>query len=141
MKSMGLLLIIFVSAFQGFGQTIASSSVPKIVKDKFEKSYANVTDVEWRKQGKNYQASFKSNNAEWTSSYDGKGNPVNTGKTIPISALPQTVRDYFSWNLPGKKMLSAQFMNDSKGEQSFEVKSDDGTYVFDKQGHFIRKMK
>jgi len=38
-------------------------------------------------------------------------------------------------------MLSAQFMNDSKGEQSFEVKSDDGTYVFDKQGHFIRKMK
>jgi len=46
MKSIGLLLIVLMSTFQGLGQTIASSSVPKIVKDKFEKSYANVTDVE-----------------------------------------------------------------------------------------------
>ena len=88
MKSIGLLLIVLMSTFQGLGQTIASSSVPKIVKDKFEKSYANVTDVEWHKQGKNYQASFKSNNTEWISSYDGKGNPVSTGKTVPTSALP-----------------------------------------------------
>ena len=141
MKAIFSLLIILMIYNFSFAETIPAKSVPANVKASFEKLYSGPASVTWKKKDKNYSATFDTDGNTWMYLFDSNGNQLATGKSVPTNSIPLPARDYFSDNIKNKKMLSAMFVNDSKGDQRFEVTSNDGVYVFDRMGHFIRKTK
>ena len=88
MKSQLLLTFAFGAATSLYGQKMDSKDVPDPVKAGLEKTFA-AKDVDWDKEGDNYEASFKQKGNEMSVVLDASGNTVETEVEIAKSELPQ----------------------------------------------------
>jgi hypothetical protein len=94
MKKIILLIAIvgFVSQIQA--QKLVAKDVPAVVKAAFGKAYPSVTDVDWSKDGSNFEAAYDAKKVDMSVTYSATGTLIETEMGIPSSSLPQAVMDY-----------------------------------------------
>ena len=130
----GMIALVAVNA-----QTVKEADVPAAVKSAFNTKYPNTKVEKWEKEGANFEAEFHANKVETCAVFDGAGTFLESEIEIKTSALPKSVSDYVTKNMPGKKIKEASKITTAGGKVSYEAEIDDAYYMFDDQGNFIGK--
>lgn len=72
-------------------QDIKKEEVPAAVQKSFKMQYAQASDIEWKKDGTNYMASFKTGTAEHNACLSPTGKLISFGEIVPNKLLPDAV--------------------------------------------------
>ncbi|MBN8692347.1 MAG: PepSY-like domain-containing protein [Bacteroidetes bacterium] len=131
-------------------QDIKESDVPTAVVSAFKKQYPNVKEVEWEKEGDNYEAEIelvqvpmdgkgKKREVEKSLEYTATGELVKTEEQIEIKALPAAINDYVNKNYPGKKIKEASKITEANGTIKYEAEVEKQDLIFDANGAFLEK--
>lgn len=131
-------------------QDIKESDVPAAVVSAFKKQYPNVKEVEWEKEGNNYEAEIelvqvpmdgkgKKREVEKSLEYTATGELVKTEEQIEIKALPAAINDYVNKNYPGKKIKEASKITEANGTIKYEAEVEKQDLIFDANGAFLEK--
>ncbi len=138
MKYMMIIGAFFCASLWSHAQSGKKVAVPEIVQQAFKKLYPKATDVEWEKEGDNYEAECEIAKEEMSVVFDSSGTLLETEKEIEVKALPQAVSNYVQSILPGKKIKEASKITMANGTIFFEAEVDGKDYIFDEQGNFVR---
>jgi len=111
------------------------------VKTKFASLYPDAKNVRWDKEDTFFEADFKISDKETSVVFDASGTVTETETAIDASALPPTIAEYVSKNLPGKKIDEAARIVDASGKVTYEAEVDEADYIFDETGNFISKKE
>ena len=133
MKHSLILLVFSLCAFLGFSQVI----VPDAIKTKFAELYPMVNVMEWEAQDGFYEATFEEKDLETSVLFSSDGRVVQTETEISAELLPQTITDYVTINLGGKKIVEASKTVRADGRTTFEVEVDDTELLFDEKGNYV----
>lgn len=131
-------------------QDIKESDVPAAVVSAFKKQYPNVKEVEWEKEGNNYEAEIelvqvpmdgkgKKREVEKSLEYTATGELVKTEEQIEIKALPAAINEYVNKNYPGKKIKEASKITEANGTIKYEAEVEKQDLIFDANGAFLEK--
>lgn len=136
-------IIICLGAFQlsAMAQKIKETDVPTIVRDNLAKMYGSLVVDEWSIENGNYEATFQYKELKTSALYDVAGKFLEYEYAITANDIPETTRNYFINNLPGKKMGEITKIKSASGVVSYEVEVDEQDYVFDINGNFIKIEK
>jgi hypothetical protein len=139
MKYLFLLFTIFsVSALSA--QVI---NVPDKAQKQFQEKYAGATNIKWKNNVANYDATFKMEGYDWKANYSIDGTWDYTEKFLMKDDAPAKVKESFSKGQYRKNNVkSLAYVENAKGEKlyRFEVKTGvTRTYVFyDQEGTLIK---
>ena len=139
-KTLFTLAVAFFT-FSAFAQDVKESEVPAPVKAAFAKLYPNVKDVDWEKEGANYDAEFEVNKTESSVVFAATGNLLETEIEINVSALPKSASDYLAKKYPKNKIAEASKITDAAGTVTYEAEVGDYELIFDSNGLFIKEIK
>lgn len=131
-------------------QDIKESDVPAAVVSAFKKQYPNVKEVEWEKEGNNYEAEIelvqvpmdgkgKKREVEKSLEFTATGELVKTEEEIEIKALPAAINEYVNKNYPGKKIKEASKITEANGTVKYEAEVEKQDLIFDANGAFLEK--
>lgn len=93
-KSIQIMIVIFLSSTSIFAQDILESQVPSVILNNFKKDFPKAKDVEWDRQGDQYNVDFE---IGWVTDYEawysssGKLNKYT--KEISEKDLPKAVKN------------------------------------------------
>lgn len=132
-------LIFAVSCISLNAQNVKSSDVPSTVKTKFSTMYPAATGVQWEMENKYYEAEFKENNIETSVIIDANANYIQTEVEIPVSSLPQSIRDYVSANIKNQSIKEATQISSADGVLTYEIEVGNADYLFSDAGSLLRK--
>jgi hypothetical protein len=130
----------FVQIHAQDGKLLAKD-VPSAVTTAFYKTYPSVKDVDWNKDGINFQAEYDADKVDNTATYTETGMLVNTGVAIVASALPASVLEYVKVNYKEDELRQACKITDVGGIVTFEGKVKGMDLTFDSNGNFIKSVK
>ncbi len=142
MKTIIVVLGMGLAITQVNAQKINAKDVPVNVKSSLEKNYA-VKDVDWSKEGANYEASFEQKGTEISVVFDGIGSILETEREIKKSELPTAIhgilkKDYVEYEIEETTKI------ESKGEITYEVEVEKGKQtfdlIFDTNGKLVKKL-
>lgn len=114
-------------------------NIPTTVKTNFTTMYPEAEGTQWKMEDGKYEAFFHQNQKNLMVILTEDGTILRYQEIIDPSRLPQTVKDYVSAQLGGKKISSAITYTDPKGFNSYEIVVDQSTYLFAKDGQFVGK--
>ena len=99
-----------------------AANVPAGVTAAFQAAYPGATDVEWEKEGDDYEVEWEMNGEEYEATYSATGMLKNTdaGINLTIDELPLPVQQAVNTNFPGYLMDDVQQVT-VNGQQQFEV--------------------
>jgi hypothetical protein len=132
-------------------QSLKESQVPSEVKEAFRKQFPNVTDVEWEKEGEDYEVEYEvkrvnmdngkavKGTVEKSILFNAGGAILQTEEEIPVSGLPKAVSEYVAKNLHSKKIKEAAKITGADGTVSYEAEVAKVDYLFDANGNFLKK--
>ncbi|WP_300665489.1 PepSY-like domain-containing protein [Fluviicola sp.] len=132
-----VVLLAACSSAQKNEETSKDSKIPVTVRDAFKQHYPNIRDVDWEKEGKNYEASFENNKTETSVVIDASGKILETETEIEINALPKPVLDYLAANYKGQKVKEAAKIVLGDGTINYEAEVNKKDLLFDSNGSFI----
>lgn len=115
--------------------------VPEAVKTAFEQQYPAIKDVDWEKEGSNYEAEFETGDVETSVVYTANGVLVETETALAAAALPQAVTDYVSANFKGEKIKEAAKIVAADGTISYEAEVKGKDLIFDANGNYVKTME
>ncbi|HLG02207.1 MAG TPA: PepSY-like domain-containing protein [Bacteroidia bacterium] len=138
MKKM-LLMLLTLGIGQLNAQNVKESEVPAAAKTKFQSLYPNAKNVQWEKEGADYEAEFVENKTETSVVITATGTLVQTEVEISQLMLPSGINAYAQKNLPGKKITEAVKITSANGVITYEAEIGGDDYIFDTEGNFIRK--
>ncbi len=141
MRKLILLIAIVAFATQSQAQKLMSKNVPTAVKDAFHKAYPSITDVDWSKDGNNYEAEYDSKKGDISVTYSPDGKLIETEMGIPKSSLPQSIMDYVKKNYNEDEVKEASKITDAKGVVTYEAEVKGMDLIFDLKGNFIKSVK
>lgn len=130
-------LLAACSSAQKNETTSKESKIPTAVRDAFKQHYPNISDVDWEKEGKTYEASFENNETETSVVLDANGKILETETEIETTALPKTVLDYIAANYKDQKVKEASKIVLSDGTINYETEINKKDLIFDSNGSFI----
>jgi hypothetical protein len=108
------ILFIALSAF--------AITVPKAVKDAFEKRFPTATGVKWEKENaKEYEAGFKLNAVNMSANFTADGSWLETEMEIAVTDLPVAVSSAINKKYAGCSITGADKIENSKGEVFYEA--------------------
>ncbi|MEP6795237.1 MAG: hypothetical protein ABJB16_12985 [Saprospiraceae bacterium] len=131
-----VIALFIVAGCKKAGQKI---NIPTPVKSKFTTMYPEAEGTQWKMEDGKYEAFFHQSQKNLMVILTEDGTILRYQEIIDPSHLPQTVRDYVSAQLGGKKITSAITYTDPKGFNSYEIVVDQSTYLFAKDGQFVGK--
>jgi hypothetical protein len=120
-------------------QKVKESDVPAVVKDAFKKTYKDVKDVKWEKEGANFEAEFEIGETDQSVVFDATGQVIETEIEIKVDELPSGVKDYLAKNYKDTKIKEATKITDSKGTITYEAEIKGKDLIFDSTGKFIKE--
>lgn len=112
-------LAIFATATMG-AQDLKNVDVPSNIMEKFQKTYTNVKDVEWKVSGGNYKVEFDLNKMEHEIWYDKSGNVVRSEQDIHEKDLPSAIVAVIKNKYSEYKIDDIE-MSESNGKITYEV--------------------
>jgi hypothetical protein len=122
--------------------------IPAEVSSALKEKYPNVksSDINWNKEGENYQAEFINKGLKYQVVIDGSGNWLATETEMTRSELPDKVKEglknseFSSWDVKevekreSPQAKSQYIIEVEKGSQDFDV-------YFDQNGKVLKKIK
>ena len=133
-------LLFSLAGTLAFAQNIkktGANKIPPTVVNAFHKDFPAAKDVEWEKEGANYEAGFVLNKQEISALYDGAGKKLETEQEIATAQLPAGAMNYIKTKKLGNiKEGSKIVKNNGAVEYEAEVKGHD--YLFDANGKFLK---
>ncbi len=132
---MGLVMI------QADAQKMNAKDVPVIVKSSLKKNYL-AKDVDWDKEGVNYEASFEQKGSEISIVLDVTGSILETEQEIKKSELPSAILDFLKKDYTDFELEEAARI-ETKGVITYETEIEKGKMslelIFDANGKLIKK--
>jgi len=139
MKKLASVLVIFLFATLAFAQK--EKSIPTNVKSTFQKKYPTAKNVEWDKEGENYEASFELRKVNHSILMDAQGNIIETEIGIEATQLPKGVLEYVKKHYPNKKIKEVAKITDAKETITYEVEIKGMDLIFNTNGVFVKAIK
>ncbi|MFZ1676291.1 MAG: hypothetical protein WAT91_03405 [Saprospiraceae bacterium] len=139
MRNIIIYFVIGVFSFAGCSKPSEKINIPTTVKTKFTTMYPDAKGTQWKIEDGKYEAFFHQDQKNLMVILTEDGTILKYQEIIDPSHLPQTVKDYVSAQLGGKKITSAITYTDPKGNNSYEIVVDQSTYLFAKDGQFVGK--
>ncbi|MDR0801898.1 PepSY-like domain-containing protein [Fluviicola sp.] len=113
--------------------------IPAIVESAFKKHHSDITDVDWEKEGSNYEASFKAGKTETSVVIDPGGQILETETEMKTSTLPKNIQDYIAAHYNGQKIKEAAKIVLGDGSVQYEAEVNKKDLIFDNKGKFIKE--
>lgn len=139
MKYVSIFTLLLICQLGLNAQKVKESSVPEVVKTNFSRVIANTPVIEWEMEDGNYEADYKQNEVINTLVLTADGKIVQYENTITANELPESVKNYITTNAVGKKMGDMTRIKTVSGSVSYEVEAGGEDYLFDGEGHFLKK--
>lgn len=114
--------------------------IPTSVEAAFKKHYPDVSDVDWEKEGANYEASFESGKTETSVVIDPSGKILETETEMESTALPKNILDYIAGHYKGQKVKEAAKIVLADGSVQYEAEVGKKDLIFDGNGAFIKAI-
>ncbi len=140
-------LIVFLSIL--FSSTLVHAQLRKIpseVTDSFKVKYPDASNVEWRDNLTNFEATFKQDTDECSAQFNSKGEWKQTEKKMSFDELPSAVKDgfnkskYSDWK-PG----TSKFIQQKDKDAVYKVYAEKNSLVqkvflyFNEKGQLVRE--
>jgi hypothetical protein len=138
MRNLIIIITVTLTSLATNAQDLREKDVPDAVKTKFASLYPDVK-AQWEMENGKYEAEFYQNKFETSVLFDAAGTIIQTEREIPVSSLPQAVRDYVKKNLKGQKITEAEEISEADGTVNYEAEVGKSDYIFDSNGNFIKK--
>ena len=146
MKNRNIITAAFtlLGAFSIFAQDINPDNVPSNLKQNFQKSFPQATDVEWEMDGQSYKVEFDMNRNEHEIWYATDGTATRTEQELTEAELPQTIKTAISGSYAGYKVDSIE-KTTVNGSSTYEVELEKGwnnekDVVFNEDGKVLSEM-
>jgi len=144
MKKLQLLAIAICTTAAVYAQDLRIEEVPNNLKEKFNKEYAQATDVEWEMDGENYKVEFdlgRMDNKVW---YSKSGKVIRMEKELSEKELPLAIASSIKSKYAGYKIDDIK-MTKAVSELTYKVELKKGLFeerkvVFDESGNVISDM-
>jgi hypothetical protein len=141
MKKLIILLVFAAFITQVQAQKLMEKDVPASVTTAFAKEFPNMKDVDWSKDGSNYEASYDADKVDKSVTYDAYGKMIESEVGIMESALPAPVMEYVKKNHKGHKIKESARITEANGTIRYEAEVNGMDLIFDSKGKFIKSMK
>ena len=146
MKNRNIITAAFtlLGAFSIFAQDMNPDNVPSNLKQNFQKSFPQATDVEWEMDGQSYKVEFDMNRNEHEIWYATDGTTTRTEQELTEAELPQTIKTAISGSYAGYKVDSIE-KTTVNGSSTYEVELEKGwnnekDVVFNEGGKVLSEM-
>jgi len=146
MKNRNIITAAFtlLGAFSIFAQDMNPDNVPSNLKQNFQKSFPQATDVEWEMDGQSYKVEFDMNRNEHEIWYATDGTTTRTEQELTEAELPQTIKTAISGSYAGYKVDSIE-KTTVNGSSTYEVELEKGwnnekDVVFNEDGKVLSEM-
>lgn len=141
MKKMILLLaaVGFITNLQA--QKLMTKNVPLAVTNAFSKAYPGIKDVDWSKDGSNFEAEYDKGKIDKSVTYDATGKLIETEVEILASELPASVMEYVKKNYKEDEVKEASKITTANGNITYEAEVKGKDLIFDSKGNFIKSVK
>ncbi|MGJ8594155.1 MAG: PepSY-like domain-containing protein [Aquaticitalea sp.] len=146
MKNLKITALALFATVAMNAQDLKMTDVPSALTTSFQKTYTNVTDVEWEMEGENYKVEFEdANKMEHEIWYTKDGSIVKTEMEISKSQLPSEITKSIGSNYSGYKIDSIE-MTEMGNKKTYEVELEKGwsterTVVFDAAGKVLSDIE
>lgn len=141
MKTISLIFVLLLASGWAYGQDIDESQVPTKVVTAFKKAFANATDVEWERQGNQYQVEFEMTpHSDFDAWFDTSGKLLRHSEEITAAALPQAVVEAIRTNYAAYKIDDVKKITENKTETyavELERGSEELNLIFSKNGKLV----
>ena len=104
-------------------EKISDAEVPQAVQTTFSSTFANATDVEWKKKDMDYKVSFKLDNTEQHAMFNSSGTLLSQGQKIREADLPSAVASAIKKDYPNHRIDDAYTIV-KDGTTSYKVELD-----------------
>lgn len=142
MNTLKIFTLLFIGSFAVNAQDLQKNQVPNEVMSAFEKTYSNVNDVEWEKQGEGFGVEFEQNRMDNEVWYAASGKVLKTEKELKVSEVPAAIKKTVKTDYSGFKIEDAEVQTENNTTTYF-VELEDGekekTVSFDKTGKVLEE--
>lgn len=140
-KTIQLLAIFFLGTGTIFAQDIPESQVPSVIVNSFKKEFPKASDVEWERQGDQYNVDFE---IGWFTDYEAwftaSGKLIRYTEDISEGDLPKTVKHAIKNQYKGYRIEDAKKIIEN-GVETYSVEiekgNDERDLVFSTNGKLI----
>lgn len=146
MKRTVLIMALVIAGITAKAQDIMKTDVPSSVSSAFDKKFPgmNNQDVDWDKEGGNFQAEFEMEGKEYEVLFDNQGSWLSTEiEKINASELPESISkqlntgEYSTWE------IDDIMVKENPEETIYEIEVEKGmkdhNLYFDKSGKQVKK--
>ncbi len=141
MKKLLLVITIATIATQVQAQKMKTKEVPLAVSKAFAKSHPTTKDVDWSKDGNNYEVEYDVNKIDMSITYTPTGNVIETEMEINASSLPNGVMEYVKTNYKEDEVKEASKITDANGVVTYEAEVKGMDLIFDSKGKYLKSIK
>ena len=141
MKKLILLFIIAGFLTQAQAQKMMAKDVPGAVTAVFYKAHPTIKDVDWKRDGSNYEAEYDKGKLDKSVTYDASGKLLETEVEILASELPSSVMEYVKKTYKENEVKEASKITDANGTVTYEAEVKGKDLIFDSKGNFIKAIK
>ncbi|WP_276498725.1 PepSY-like domain-containing protein [Pontibacter litorisediminis] len=134
------LAVVGASVIAAQAQDVPAKEVPEAVKSALTQKYANATDLEWEKDGNNYEADFDVDRIDYAAMIDPSGKILMTKRDVMEKDLPQGIRTAIDQKYKGMRVDDVeQVEKDGKTYYQLELdqKGQDKKIVFAEDGQEV----
>ncbi|GAB1445397.1 MAG: hypothetical protein KF860_12695 [Cyclobacteriaceae bacterium] len=141
MKILMVVLCIALSSYQINAQKLNEGDVPEVLKNNLHQKF-KTKDVDWDKEGENYEASFEKKGKDVSVLFNADGSILEVEREIKMKELPAAVkvaltRDFNGFDLKETTVIEANGQISYEAEVKKWKKSFD--LIFDAQGNLKKK--
>ena len=138
-----LILILAIAGFvtQAQAQKLKEKYVPEVVTSAFYQTHPALKDVDWMKDGLNYQASYDLNKMDMSATYSVTGMLIKSEMEIVTAALPPPVMEYVKKNYQEDELKKASKLTNIDGIITYTAEVKDMSLTFDSTGNFLSSAK
>ncbi len=134
-----LLLFSFLFLMTGMNaQKLAEKDVPSLVLESFSKSHTDATQLNWTKEGSNFQATYVAQDTKMASLYADSGKLIEYRTEVPMTSLPAEAQEFIKLNFTEKDSKEMLQVHDYAGTVTYRVKLRGQIYEFDAMGNTIK---
>ncbi|SMO87745.1 Putative beta-lactamase-inhibitor-like, PepSY-like [Saccharicrinis carchari] len=142
MKSIKLLAIAFLFAGIAAAQDVHQNQVPSVVVNSFKKEFPKASDVEWDRQGDQYNVEFEIGFFDdYEAWFSATGKLIRYTQDISSSKLPKAVKEAIKNQYKGYRIDDAEKITENKAvSYSVEIEkgNDELELVFSADGKLIK---
>lgn len=144
MKSLIMVTLLMGYSLVSCSQDISARDVPSVVSNAFDAAYPDARDIEWEKEGDQFEVEFEVKDVDQVALLDNSGNLVMYKKDIRVSELPAAVTDAIKQNYDNKQIDDADLV-EKDGTTYYQVELEGGIrdeeIVFSEDGQVVNDFK